>query len=446
MKDTAQTGPRRMARLIWLSAAAGSMLIVSSCGNGDTAPSGAGTGQGADGLAGQTVRFLAAQPQAGAAEILKDRFEEETGATVEYTVVPYDQIQATAILDAQSGAAEYDVYQFWYTSIGALANADALVDLTDFIADSNSLDEDDWLPSIYDPYTLYDGKRYAIPFDGDYHMLFYNTTILDEAGLEPPTTWDEYLEVVKQVTEDESSSGVYGTALLGRTTAFDVGSSFFNRLASEGGSPFTSSGEPNMDSPEAVKAAELMMEVAPYALPTPSETGFDTALAQWLDGNIAVMEAWTDLGAFSQDPSGSQVVDQWGVVAIPSTTGDPGSALNAGWSFGISTAAENSEAAEAFIEFAGSPEMNLELSTTTGSGVDPTYRSTLQSAEYKEFAPEVQSVAVDVVDNLMPWPTVPESPELIASLNDQLALMLQGSQTPEATMQAVQAAWEDIFG
>lgn len=431
--------PTSLLRLVAMAGAGALLLAACSSDSEDSDAT-------SDDFSGQSLHFLAAQPQAGAAEILKERFGEETGATVEYTVVPYDQIQSTATLDVQSGAAEYDVYQFWYTSIGALAADGVLVDITDFISQSGVLDESDYLPEIYDPYTIFDGRRYGVPFDGDYHMLFYNVEILEDAGVEVPTTWDEYVDVVRTITEQSSGDSVYGTALLGRNTAFDVGSSFFNRLATMGGSPFTDDGTPNMDSPEAIAAAASMAEVAPHAVPTPVETGFDTALAQWLGGNIGVIEAWTDLGAFSQDPDGSEVIDGWGVAPLPvGEGGEPASALNAGWAFGISTTAPNPELAEAFLEFAGSPEMNVELSTTIGSGVDPIYNSTLESEEYAEFAPQVQEVAMQAAQNLMSWPTVPESPELISILNDELGLMLQGTKTPEETMRAVQAGWSGVL-
>lgn len=366
--------------------------------------------------------------------------------TVKYTVVPYDQIQATATLDAQSGAGEYDVYQYWYTSVGALAANGALTDITELIQSSDSLQEDNYLSEVYEPYTAYEGSHYGVPFDGDYHMLFYNTEILEEAGVEVPTTWEEFEEATATITEKLSDDGIYGTALLGRNTAFDIGSSFFNRLATSGGQPFTEDGAPNMDSPEAIAAATQMKAVAPHALPTPLETGFDTALTQWLAGNIGMMEAWTDLGAFSQDPEGSEVVDKWAVAPLPvGESGETGSALNAGWAFGISSAAPNPELAEAFIEFAGSQDLNLELSTTTGSGVDPTYVDTLESEEYAEFVPQVQEVALDVTGNLLSWPTRPESPELITILNDELSLMLQGEKTPEEAMQAVQSDWTGVL-
>src|SRR6266542_3046553 len=48
------------------------------------------------------------------------------------------------------------------------------------------IEADDFISSIYDPYTLVDGKRYGLPFDGDSHVLFYNQDLLARSGFGGP--------------------------------------------------------------------------------------------------------------------------------------------------------------------------------------------------------------------------------------------------------------------
>lgn len=419
--------------------------LLAACGSDDDKKASTSAGGGRADFAGETLTFLAAQPQAGAARLLKAEFERATGARVRYTVVPYDQIQAKATLDVQSGAAQFDVFQYWYTSVGALADQGVFEDITDWVESNGDIDAGDFIASIYDPYSLFDGKRYGLPFDGDYHILFYNTEIFEEARVEPPTTWEEYVDVAAEITAKLKRRGIYGAALLGRKTAFDIGSSFFNRLATSGGAAIVD-GKPALGTPEALEAATTMQAVAPHALPTPLQTGFDTALPQWLAGRVGMMEFWTDLGAFSQDKSQSKVVDRWECLPLPvGRAGRKAAALNAGWAFAVSTAAKNRDLALAFIEFATSRQTNLRLATTTGSGIDPTRTSTLNAPQYKRFAPKVQEVAAQVAENAQPWPTVPQAPELIKILNDELALMLQGSKSPEVALEAIQSGWSDAL-
>jgi len=439
-----------LRRGLMLAAAVPMTQILAACGSeGPAATTAGATGSSAEStkdFSGQTLRFLAAQPQAGAAELLKPLFEERTGATVEVTVVPYTEIQSKATLDVQSGANEFDVFQYWYTSVGALAEAGVFADITDLIEDNaGEIQPDDFIPAIYDPYTLHHGRRYGLPFDGDYHILFCNMEIFERAGVEIPTTWDEYTAVAEEITGKLSGEGIYGAALLGRKTAFDIGSSFFNRLATFGGQAIVD-GRSGLDSAAAIQAATAMADVAPHALPTPLETGFDTALPQWLAGKVGMMEFWTDLGTFSQDQENSNVVDKWEAVPLPTGPDGPqATALNAGWAFAISANAQNPELALEFIKFATSAELNEQLITTTGSGIDPNRRSTLNSGVYKEFAPKVQPVAAQVVENSMSWPTVPQAPELITILNDELALMLQGTKSPEQAVETIHTRWNEVL-
>ncbi|MGM1030320.1 MAG: ABC transporter substrate-binding protein [Actinomycetota bacterium] len=422
-----------------------STLALAGCAAGGGGGDGDGNADSNGEASDSTLSVLIAAPQAGAGEVLEQRFEEANqGIDVEVTVVPYDQIQTKAILDVQSGTNQYDAVVYWYTSVGALAEGGALLDLTDWISSNDALGADDFITSVFDPYTLYDGQRYGLPLDGDTHVLFYNTDILERNGVEPPTTWDEYLTAAQTITENESADGVYGAALLGDAAAFNIGSTFFNRLATMSPDPIDSQ-RPDLSNEYALAAAQAMLDASGAAVPSPLEIGFEEALPQFLAGNVGMMEFWTDLGVFAQDPEQSQIVDGWGVVPLPiGPDGQVSGALNAGWAIGISPNASDLELAQQFVEFAASSAMNVELVSTTGTGVDPTRTSTLTDATYVEFAPEVSEVASQVLPQAQPWPTSPEAPEMLSALNDNLALMLQGNLTPEQALAQTEAAWDAL--
>ena len=150
-----------------------------------------------------------------------------------------------------------------------------------------------------------------MPYDGDSHVLFVNTEILERSGQKPPTTWDEYLATAKVITEAETANGIFGTALLGVKNPFMIGCSYTNRLAGLGGDFFDASGKPLLDSEVSIAAVQAMLNVAPYALPTPLETGFEQGLPAFLSGKAAMIEFWTDLRVNAQDPAMSQIVDKW---------------------------------------------------------------------------------------------------------------------------------------
>lgn len=424
---------RSSYRVIAASAVTAGMIVVAGC---------SGTPAEDEGAA--TLSVLIAAPQEGAGKILEEEFEKTHDVDVVVEVVPYDQIQSKVTLDVQSGTSAYDVIQYWYPTVGALAEAGALADITDWVAGDEDINQDDFIDAVYQPYTQYDGKTYGLPIDGDTHVLFYNKEIFERNGVEVPTTWDEYVDVARTITENESDDGVYGTALLGSKSAFNIGSSFFNRLATMSSEPIDST-MPQLDSDVAVEAAQAMLDVSEHALPSPLEIGFEQALPQFLAGKVGMMEFWTDLGVFAQDPEQSQIVDGWGVAPLPiGPEGSISGALDAGWAMGISPNAADEDLAKEFVAFASSADTNEMLITTTGSGIDPTRTSTLESTDYAELVPEVAEVNKQVLPNAQSWPTSPAAPEMIQVLGDNLALMLQGNLSAEDAMSDTWDAWQPL--
>ncbi|MGO3555214.1 MAG: ABC transporter substrate-binding protein [Microbacterium gubbeenense] len=419
--------------MVAASAVTAGIIVVAGCSGTPAEDEGAGT-----------LSVLIAAPQEGAGKILEEEFEKAHDVEVEVEVVPYDQIQSKVTLDVQSGTSAYDVIQYWYPTVGALAQAGALADITDWAAGDEDIDQADFIDAVYQPYTQYDGKTYGLPIDGDTHVLFYNKEIFERNGVEPPATWDEYVDVARTITENESGDGVYGTALLGSKSAFNIGSSFFNRLATMSSDPIDSA-LPQLDSDVAVEAAQAMLDVSEYALPSPLEIGFEQALPQFLAGKVGMMEFWTDLGVFAQDPEQSQIVDGWGVVPLPlGPEGSVSGALNAGWAMGISPNAADEDLAKQFVAFASSADTNEMLITTTGSGIDPTRTSTLESEDYAELVPEVAEVNAQVLPNAQSWPTSPAAPEMIQVLGDNLALMLQGNLSAEEAVSDTWDTWQPL--
>ncbi|MGF1624818.1 MAG: ABC transporter substrate-binding protein [Alphaproteobacteria bacterium] len=396
---------------------------------------------------GETLRFLIINPHAGSIDPLSAAFAELTGATVEAVIVPYDQATAQATLDVVSGANEMDVFQYWYVDKEALVRDNVLLDITDRIeADAASIDPSDFLGALYDTYTLVDGRRYGLPYDGDTHVLFYNTTILERNGLSAPTTWDDYLNVIRTITEAESADGVYGALIMGKQFPIIICSSYANRLGGFGGDFLDASGMPTLSSDASIAAAQAMLDAAPYATPTPLETEFGNSIPVFLGGQAGMIEFWTDLGTWAEDPEQSAIVGQWGVVPMPvgggNTTNRP--AMNAGWSFGVSTGSQNVDMAWEFVRMTASKETHLSVLTNNKTGVDPTRLSAMPA--YREFAPKQADAVEEAIANAFPWPTKPESPRLMQVLTDQLGLMLAGDKTAEQAMTDAQAEWESILG
>lgn len=426
----------------------GGLVVGCGAGPAPATDSSAAPAPEAVDLTGQKITYVAITPHIQAAKALADWFKEETGAVVQIAEVPYTEVAGQTLEDIASSAPQYDVITIWYPTLGELVEAGALADLTQFISENEaSIQPDDFITSIYDPYTLYDGKRWGIPFDGDTHVLFYRKSLLEKHNLTPPETWDDYLQVAKTITEKEGANGIYGSAIMANSAPILIGSSFLNRLGGYGGQLFDNEGRPAINSPEAVAALTAMVEEAEYALPTPLETDFDVARDAFLTGKVAMVEQWTDIGVMAEDVSQSTIQGDWGVVQMPMGSGDKAQhapALNAGFSLGLSSKAPNPEAAREFLLFVTRPDIAVRLSTING-GVDPTRVSVLTSDEYREFAPEVSAAAQAALEGATAWPTNPETGQLMDALIVNLVAALEGGKSPQQALDDAQAQWEGII-
>jgi multiple sugar transport system substrate-binding protein len=399
--------------------------------------------------AGRSVNFLTIQPHTVASKAVAGWFEEETGARVNVLVVPYANVTEKAVLDITSGAGEYDVIEYWYPMLGSLVENGVLTDVSAWWNENaDEFQADDFIPVFLDTFTIIDGVRYGIPYDGDLHLLHYNTTIFERNDLEPPETWDEYLQACRTITEAESDEGVYGCGIMGAKVPLILIGTYLNRLCGYGGSFFDSEGNPTINNEAAVAALEGLVAQSEYALPEPPAVAFDEMLGGWLTGRVGMAEFWTDLGQMTDNPEQSTIIGEWAAVPMPRGTGpDAGTCapLNAGFGIGVSTMAQDPELAQEFLRFNARPDINVRSNTIVG-GLDPTRWSTLDNEEYRaHVTPELADAIKAAHDRAVAWPTDARWAELQEVLNENLSLALTGDKTPQQALDDTQAAWLDIL-
>ena len=442
----------RRRRFASVALAGALSLALAACSPHDSEPKKeAAAAAPAEGFKGQELSVLLITSHKGASEWLKREFEAKTGAKINPVIVPYDEIGNKLALDQQSGANTIDVAAPWYVSLGDLADSGALLDLTAWIDSDAGIKKDDFIKSIYDPYSLYNGRRWGLPFDGDTHVLFYNKEILARNGFkEPPKTWDEYIQQAKTITANESKNGIYGNVIFGQKSPLILGASFANRLAGFGGQFVDDKGKPTINSPQAIAAAESLVEATKSAFPTPATTAFGEGNAAWYAGKAAFIENWTDLGVGSQISKDSTVAGKWGVVTLPvggSNTTSRAS-LVAGFTWVVAKNTKKEALAKEFIKWASSSEVNEQLLTADPqTGIDPNRVSSLESASYGKLYPDLQRVNRATLNGALAWPNGKNATRAAEVLTDELAKLIAGTGgSAKETLDRVQAEWEKIVG
>lgn len=153
-----------------------------------------------------------------------DRFEaSQDDVTVDVRFIPFGDFNRT-LLQSAAGGDLPDVALINAFDTAAMADAGVIEDLSERVDEWG--EQDAYFPTSWET-TQVDGATYGIPHLADAYAVYYNKTLLDAAGLTPPTTWTEMEETAAALAVDGRSglavSGIEGaegaTGLVIRTLA-----------------------------------------------------------------------------------------------------------------------------------------------------------------------------------------------------------------------------------
>ena len=193
-----------------------------------------------------------------------------------------------------------------------------------------------------------DGKVYGMPFNKSTEVIWYNKTLFDELGLEVPTTFEEFAQVSKTITEKK---GIVGAG-------FDSLNNFYTTYLKNKGVDFNS--ETDVTSAESVEAAN-------YYLDGVKEGYFRIAgTDNYLSGPFAAEQLGMYVGSNAGESFVKQGVDgkfEIGVAAYPAeSVMQQGTDL---YMFSNATAEQRTAAFE-FLKFLTSTENQVTWGVETG--------------------------------------------------------------------------------
>lgn len=193
-----------------LTAAGATGSLMASCSR---APADGGAG-GAGGAGGDDKTFTFYTNPGHAydtwAEVIK-QFEADHGITVNWQKFQWPDLTTRLQADVASGnVPDLTEYSGGDNTMSFVTTGDVL-GLDDYIAkDGKEMGfPDDWQDAAVTPWQ-HDGTTYGIQLQLTCQQIYYNKTMLSDAGISgPPDTWDDLLAAAKELTRDD----VYGMAL-----------------------------------------------------------------------------------------------------------------------------------------------------------------------------------------------------------------------------------------
>lgn len=307
---------------------------------------------GADGKVELTFMFRGNPEELKAYQATVKRFE-EANKDVKVTMVQTapDQYD-TKLKSAIAGRKIPDVFFYNPAQVKAYVNSGVLLDITEAVETSEDVKLDDiWENGVdkyrFDGKTLGEGAIYGLPKDLGPFALGYNKTMFEDAGIplpdkDKPYTWDEFVDVAKQLTKDTNGDGKmdqYGTG-------FNVNWALQPFVWSNGADWINEDGtKVTIDDPKFIEALQFFVDQQLKHGITPSigETQTLDTYQRWLKGQLAFFPVgpW-DMAAFKE-----QLKFEYDLLPWPA--GSTGKA--SGWvgSLGIgvgSTTKHKEEAAE----------------------------------------------------------------------------------------------------
>ena len=182
-------------------------------------------------------------------------FEEETGATVNVEIVPWEDMDTKLMTGVMSNDCA-DVMYLGGDDTYGLAKAGALLDLSTVFTDEEIADE------LYWDMMAIEGEHCMVGYVGGTSVrgIVYNKDIFEQAGVEKcPETWDDLLDAGKKVKAACPDVYPYLFSLGGDANGFIYGLASFMYQA--GGGIIAGSDGYTFDTPEGIKAATYFKQL-----------------------------------------------------------------------------------------------------------------------------------------------------------------------------------------
>ena len=390
---------KRSSRTVRLAAVlAATSIIVAACGDDDDAADADEAAPAASEAPAAATEAPAESATEGGGETIRLWLNgtDTPDALVDYAIAEFKKIhpdvdvqlerqQWTGLVEklttALSSSDAPDVVEFGNTQAQAFEAAGAVMDLTQYRDD---LGGDDLLQSLLEAGT-YEGSLYAVPYYAGARIVIYRKDLFEEAGIEVPTTLEEFLQAGVALQEANADvpnfSGIY---LPGRNWH-----AVLSFLWENGGDIATLEGDQwvgQLDSPGSIAGLEYFKQVFDEANAAPADSDDANDYIAFCNGEVGMMPApgWKPGQILNPDDGCPDMEANIGVFAMPGmTAGDTAPVFLGGSVLSIPTKSEHQDLALDLLKIMVSPEYQRQFAV---SGTIPALKSELANVTGSDAA------------------------------------------------------------
>jgi len=279
---------------------------------------------------------------------LAKRFTKDTGIKV--NVVPHpaasDQAYSDLVRNFSQKSSSIDVAMIDVVWPGAFAPY--LVDLKPKLGKQSKIHA----PGIVAADTV-GGKLVAMPWFGDFGLLYYRTDLLKKYGYsKPPTTWTQLFAMAKKIQtgEQKTNPSFYGFVFQGN--AYEgLTCNALEWIASAGGGHYIDNGKASINNPRAQTILDAMRaqigKITPRGVTSYQEDQTEHAFD---NGDAAFARNWPyqyGIGA----TAGSKVQGKFSVAPLPHGANGKSVATVGGWQLAVSKYSKHKDATIEFVRY-----------------------------------------------------------------------------------------------
>jgi multiple sugar transport system substrate-binding protein len=277
---------------------------------------------------------------------------------------------------------------------------------------------------------IYRGTLWAVPWYNNAAVLFYRKDLLDAAGVKPPTTYDELVQVVTKLKTPDMEAGFTWQGFQYEGAAVD----FFEYLWGHGGDFFNDQGEVVVDRAPGLKALQFMVDlihtykITPIAVTTWKEAEARNVFVQ---GKAVCERGW--IGDYTiANSAGSKIIGKVGITPLPAASGRKGQSVLGTWNLAISAFSKHKKEAAEFIKFMTSFEaMKIDYQK---AGRIPPRQGVFDDADIRAQYPYIDALK-PVFEQARPRPVRPDYGQISAeAIQPNLAAALTRQKSVPAAL------------